>query len=221
MTDRNDTNSPRPHRTRRWRGLAAGGLVVLGCASAVLYGMTGLGNSGAAACPAAAAATARLDPLVHGEVAAFGLGKPARMAPDLAFTDSDGKPVKLSDLKGRTVLVNFWATWCVPCRKEMPALDQLQGTLGGPDFEVVAVNVDTARLDRPKTFLKQAGITRLGFYADPTADVLQQLKSEGQFIGLPTTLLVDKSGCELGRVMGPADWASPDAEALITAAKSG
>ena len=221
MIEGSDKTAPGPSRPTRWRGFALSGVVVLCCASAVLYGMVGLGNSGAAACPAAAAATARLDPLIHGEVAAFGLSKPARMAPDLAFTGPDGKALTLADLKGRTVLLNFWATWCVPCRKEMPALDQLQGMLGGADFEVVAVNVDTARLERPKAFLKEAGVGNLAFYADPSADVLQQLKADGQFIGLPTTLLVDKTGCELGRVLGPAEWASPDAQALITAAKSG
>ena len=101
-------------------------------------------------------------------------------------------------MKGKTLLVNLWATWCVPCRKEMPALDTLEGKLGGPDFQVVAVNVDTARLDRPKAFLHDAGIEHLASFADPSGNVLQVLKGDGQLLGLPTTLLIDKGGCELG-----------------------
>ncbi len=125
----------------------------------------------------------------------------------------------LESLKGKTLLVNLWATWCVPCRKEMPALDTLEGKLGGPDFQVVAINVDTARLDRPKTFLHDAGIEHLASFADPSGNVLQELKGDGQLLGLPTTLLIDKGGCELGTMAGPAEWASPEAEQLVTAAK--
>ena len=206
---------------RRPRSLVFGGLIALGCAAAVLYGLAGAGNSGANACPSAAGRTARLDPLIHGEVAAFGLSRPARMAPELSFKGAGDRALKLQDLKGKTLLVNFWATWCVPCRKEMPALDRLQGQLGGSEFEVVAINVDTSRLDRPKAFLRDTGIAHLGSYSDPSADVLQQLKVNGGFIGLPTTLLIDKDGCELGRIAGPAEWSSPDAIALITATKRG
>ena len=217
MPDRNDTAGP---RAKRLRPLVIGGVVALVGAVAVLYGMDRAGKEGSAACPGGEAAAARLDPLIHGEVAAFGLAKPARRAPELTFNGPDGKPVTLASFKGKTVLVNLWATWCVPCRKEMPSLDKLQAKLGGADFEVVAVNVDTARLDRPKAFLKDIGVTNLAFYADPTGDVMQQLKTEGQLLGLPTTLLVERSGCEIGTMAGPAEWASPDAEQLVTAAKS-
>ena len=86
--------------------------------------------------------------------------------PDLAFEDADGKPRKLSDWRGKTVLVNLWATWCVPCRKEMPALDSLQAKLGGKDFEVVAINIDTRDPEKPKNFLKEANLTRLGYFTD-------------------------------------------------------
>ena len=221
MDERVDVAAAEAPAQRRARRLVVGGLIVLGCAAAVLYGLAGVGNSGATACPSAAARMARLDPLIRGEVAAFGLSRPARAAPELLFKGADGRALKLQDLRGKTLLVNFWATWCVPCRKEMPALDRLQAQLGGSDFEVVAVNVDTSRLERPKAFLQDTGIAHLDFYSDPSADVLQQLKANGGFIGLPTTLLVDKDGCELGRVAGPAEWSSPDATALIAAAKSG
>src|SRR2546426_10156802 len=100
--------------------------------------------------------------------------------PDLAFEDADGKPRKLSEWRGRTVLFNLWATWCVPCRKEMPALDALQGRLGGPNFEVVAVNIDTRALDKPQAWLKEVGINRLGVFAGPCAKVFQDLQAAGQ-----------------------------------------
>jgi thiol-disulfide isomerase/thioredoxin len=103
--------------------------------------------------------------------------------PDLAFEDAEGKPRKLSDWRGKTVLVNLWATWCVPCRKEMPALDSLQAKLGGKDFEVVAVNIDTRDPEKPKNFLKEANLTRLGYFADQKAKVFQDLKSVGKALG--------------------------------------
>jgi thiol-disulfide isomerase/thioredoxin len=100
----------------------------------------------------------------------------------------------------------------------MPALDVLQQRLGGPAFEVVAVNIDTRDPDKPKTFLKELGITKLAYYADSTAKTFQDLKEIGRAFGMPTTLLVDKQGCEIGTIAGPAEWASDDAVKLIQAA---
>ena len=140
------------------------------------------------------------------------------MIPDLAFQDAAGKPVSLASFRGRTVLLNLWATWCVPCRKEMPTLDALQGKLGGPDFQVVAVNIDTRDPDKPKRFLKELKVTRLAYYADPEAKTFQDLKAIGRAFGLPTTLLIDRQGCEIGSIAGPAEWASDDAVKLIQAA---
>ena len=131
---------------------------------------------------------------------------------------ADGQERRLSDWRGRTVLLNLWATWCIPCRKEMPALDALQAKLGGPAFEVVAINIDTRDPDKPKNWLKEAGINRLGYYADPSAKVFQELKVVGRALGMPTTLLVDPSGCEIATIAGPAEWASDDAVKLVTAA---
>ena len=116
------------------------------------------------------------------------------------------------------MLLNLWATWCVPCRKEMPALDALQEKLGGPDFEIVAVNTDTRDPDKPKAWLKEVGVTRLAYYADPSGKLFQDLKIAGKALGLPTTLLIDGSGCELGTIAGPAEWASDDALNLMRAA---
>jgi thiol-disulfide isomerase/thioredoxin len=115
-------------------------------------------------------------------------------------------------------LINLWATWCAPCRAEMPALDRLQAKLGGDKFEVVAINIDTARLERRKPFLDSVGVKSLAFYTDEKADIFQVLKQAGKVVGLPTTILVDAKGCELGLMAGPAEWDSPDAIALIQAA---
>jgi len=131
--------------------------------------------------------------------------------PDLAFEDGAGKPRKLSDWRGRTLLVNLWATWCVPCRKEMPALEVLQTRLGGPNFEVVAINIDTRDHEKPKNFLREANLTRLGYFSDQNAKVFQDLKAVGRALGMPTSVLVDGQGCEIGTISGPADWASDDA----------
>ena len=105
--------------------------------------------------------------------------RPLRL-PDLTLRDAAGQERKLSDWRGRTVLLNLWATWCVPCRKEMPALDALAGKLGGPAFEVVAINIDTRDPDKPKNWLKEVGIDRLRYYADPSAKVFQDLKVVGR-----------------------------------------
>jgi thiol-disulfide isomerase/thioredoxin len=116
------------------------------------------------------------------------------------------------------VLLNLWATWCAPCRKEMPALDRLQAELGGPDFEVVAINIDQRNLDRPGQFLDDIGVTRLVRYADATARVFQDLRAANRAVGMPTTLLIDARGCELAILHGPAEWASDDAMKLVRAA---
>ena len=206
---------PRPW----WRALLPAGLIGLVAALGVVYAMQGIGKNAPPGCQGASAAIARMDPFVHGEVAALNLSRPTRLVPTLAFNGPDGAPTTLAAFKGRTVLLNLWATWCGPCRKEMPALDRLQGKLGGADFQVVAVNVDQSQLDRPKTFLKETGVTNLPFYADPSFDVFQVLHKDGEALGLPTTLLIDPNGCQLGVMAGPAAWDSPEAESLIAAAR--
>ncbi len=189
--------------------------VVVGLA---LYGMATPGRKKVAAsgaCALSQMAAERADPLVRGEVAALTLAEGENRLSDIAFDGPDGSKTSVAAFKGRTVLLNLWATWCVPCRQEMPSLAKLQAAIGSPDFSVVAVNIDTARLDRPKAFLKEIGATDLPFYADNTADILQQLKRTQKIIGLPTTILIGKDGCEIGTMAGPAEWDSPDAQALI------
>jgi thiol-disulfide isomerase/thioredoxin len=198
------------------------GAVLIGAAIgfAGVYGIGGLkrGPAGDPACRGAVDLARKLAPLAHGEVAALTMATAPLRLPDLAFEDADGKPKKLSDWRGRTVLVNLWATWCVPCRKEMPALENLQTRLGGPNFEVVAVNIDTRDTEKPKNFLKEVNLTRLGYFSDPKAKVFQDLKAAGRALGMPTSVLVDGEGCEIATIAGPAEWDSEDAVKLITAA---
>jgi thiol-disulfide isomerase/thioredoxin len=169
-------------------------------------------------CRQAGAIAERLKPLARGEVAAFQVATSPKPLPELAFSRPDGEAGGLADFRGRTVLLNLWATWCAPCRKEMPALDALQGGLGGERFEVVAVNIDTRNLERPRQWLAENGITRLAYHADPKTTTFQTLRAVGKAIGMPTTILVDGEGCELGVLHGAAEWNSEDARALIRAA---
>ena len=213
---------PTPHPAATRRIPFAIGAVLIGAVIgfAAVYGIGGLKRhaAGDSACRGAVDLAGKLAPLAHGEVAALTMATTPLLLPDLAFEDADGKPKKLSDWRGRTVLVNLWATWCVPCRREMPALESLQTRLGGPDFEVVAVNIDTRDPDKPKAWLAQAGVTGLAYYSDASARVFQDLKAVGKAVGMPTSLLVDGAGCEIASLAGPAEWASDDALALVRAA---
>jgi thiol-disulfide isomerase/thioredoxin len=205
------------HAKKRLAVIVAGGVVAV--ALAAVYGMGAFTrNAPDAACAAAVDLARRVGPLARGEVAAFVPAEQPLRLPNVAFRDAAGTERHLSDWGGRTVLLNLWATWCVPCRKEMPALETLQGKLGGPSFEVVAVNIDTRDPAKPRAWLKEAGISRLAYYADPSAKLFQDLKIIGRAPGMPTTLLVDPAGCEIGTVAGPAEWASDDAVKLVSAA---
>ncbi len=217
--------NPQPSTSKRYLAMIlAGGVagVVVGLAG--VYGIATLtGNAGGntasnVTCRPAVELAKKLAPLARGEVAAVNVAKSPLKLPDLSFQDASGKPLTLAHWRGRTVLLNLWATWCVPCRKEMPTLDALQGKLGGPGFEVVTVNIDTRDPEKPKAFLKQIGIEKLAYYADPDAKTFQDLKAVGRAFGMPTTLLVDSHGCELGTIAGPAEWSSEDAVKLIQAA---
>jgi thiol-disulfide isomerase/thioredoxin len=196
--------------------IAIGG--VLGYVGTFGLGSLKGGAGGDPACRAAVDTAKRIGPLAHGEVAAVTMATAPLKLPDLAFNDADGQPKKLSDWRGKTVLVNLWATWCVPCRKEMPALEGLQTKLGGPDFQVVAINIDTRDPEKPMDFLKAANLTRLGYFYDQNAKVFQELKAIGRALGMPTSVLVDAQGCEIGTIAGPAQWDSDDAVKLIQAA---
>ncbi|MGE0194862.1 MAG: TlpA family protein disulfide reductase, partial [Methylocystis sp.] len=163
------------------------------------------------ACAASARIAADVKDLAKGEVAAMTIAaKPGPVA-DYSVDGPDGAPVSLGSFKGKTALLNLWATWCVPCRAEMPALDRLQEAFAGRNFQVVAVNIDTTRLERPKAFLAETGVKSLTYYSDPKANIFFEMKQAGKALGLPTTLLIGPDGCQVGLMNGPAAWDSPDA----------
>ncbi|MEQ8229299.1 MAG: TlpA disulfide reductase family protein [Rhodospirillales bacterium] len=129
-----------------------------------------------------------------------------RPLPELKFVDGEGREMTLNALEGEVVLLNIWATWCVPCREEMPALDRLEARLGGPDFRVVPLSIDREGLPTVKAFYQELGLKNLGIYVDRTGKAARQLGA----VGIPTTLLVDREGREIGRTVGPAKWDSDE-----------
>ncbi|MBN9563488.1 MAG: TlpA family protein disulfide reductase [Alphaproteobacteria bacterium] len=134
-----------------------------------------------------------------------------RPLPTVRFIDGTGRNRSLADLRGHPLILNIWATWCVPCRKEMPTLDRLQATLKGSDALVVPLSIDSKGLPAVEAFYREIGITSLGTYVNQSGDATHLL----EVVGIPTTLLVDRNGREIGRKIGPADWDSPDMVALI------
>lgn len=160
---------------------------------------------------ASASPTHRREPLARGDMAAFVMNRAPQPLPEISFQDGAGKLLSLTRWKGKVVLLNIWATWCAPCRKEMPDLDRLQAALGSDRFEVVALAVDRAGVEGAKAFLDNIGAKRLAVYADPGARAGSALR----IAGMPTTLLLDPQGMEIGRLTGPAKWDGADARALI------
>jgi thiol-disulfide isomerase/thioredoxin len=213
--------------TEARRGLPGWLLLGLAAVAGILAGtlavyVRGSANSNGVAdavnCADAVESAKQLAPFAFGELAAFRPTDKADNVGDLAFKAADGSRTSLSAFAGRVILVNLWATWCVPCRAEMPALDRLQAAQGGASFMVVPVNVDVQNPDRAKAFFADIGVATLTFYSDPTMDIFNKLKGRGLALGLPTTLLVDANGCRLGTVEGPAAWDSDQGRALIDAA---
>ena len=152
--------------------------------------------------------------LLVGDMADFEYAYPPRGAPVIAF-EHEGESISLADFRGKVVLVNFWATWCAPCLKELPSLDALEAQLGGRDFEVVAVAADPRGPEAARQFLDRLNIANLKLYADPR---LMLAPSIGGANVLPVSILYDARGNEVGRLIGEADWASPEAVRLVESA---
>lgn len=149
--------------------------------------------------------------LATGAMENFDLAETPRPAPDGTFVDGQGRQVALSEFRGKLVLLNFWATWCGPCVRELPDLDRLQAALGGPGFQVLAVSSDRKGPEVVRPFLDKLGIRELAAYNDRKAALQRAFK----VFGLPTTVLLDAEGRELGRLVGPAEWNSDEARRLI------
>jgi thiol-disulfide isomerase/thioredoxin len=133
--------------------------------------------------------------------------------PELSFLDGDGNQLSLADFRGKVVVLNLWATWCAPCRHEMPGLDRLQAEHGGPDLHVLALSLDRGEIGKIREFYAEVGLQHLGIYHDSKAAAGRVLRAPG----LPTTLVIDREGREVGRVLGPAEWDSDEAVALLQA----
>ena len=136
----------------------------------------------------------------------FALHDSPRELPNIRFVNEEGQRMTLEDFRGKTILLNIWATWCPPCVEEMPMLDALENQLGGDDFQVVALSIDKAGIDVVRSFFDRTQVEHLEIYLD---DTMLSHTAVGAF-GLPATLLIDPEGRELGRLIGPADWDDPE-----------
>ncbi|HEY8576319.1 MAG TPA: TlpA disulfide reductase family protein [Devosia sp.] len=210
-----DLNAPRPRASSR-RGLWII-LGVVGLAVAIAAWFT-LGNAaGARECPVQDEAAAAVDAAAVGELAALNGTGEGRGYRTLAFKDAGGADMTIADFKGKALLVNFWASWCVPCREEMPALDALATKYNSEQFMVLPINLDIGEggLEKANGFLSENKFANLPLYADNTFSAFERLKQEAVAIGLPATLVLDEDGCELGVLQGPAEWNTPDGEKVV------
>lgn len=197
-----DTTKPNGQRRRLRVVLALAGAAALGASLAGI--VRSIGGSGARA--------------RTGSQIDAGWTNAPQLVPDLRFQDAHGKERTLSDFRGKVILLNLWATWCAPCRKEMPALDRLQQKLGGPDFQVLALSLDNGGPTVVRQFYDQIGIRALGIYVDSSMEATGKLR----VLGVPTTLLLDRAGRERWRKTGPAEWDSPEiVEALRARLRDG
>ncbi|MGV8853694.1 MAG: redoxin domain-containing protein [Devosia sp.] len=212
-----DMHAPTPRASNRIRLLVT--LGVAGLALAIAAWLW-LGNAGQAReCPIQAEAAASIDAAAVGELAALNGTGEGRGYSTLAFKDATGKALTIADFKGKALLVNFWASWCVPCREEMPALDALAGKYNSEHFMVLPINLDIGEngLGKAEQFLADNQFANLPLYADNSFAAFDRLKQEAVAVGLPATLILDQNGCELAVLQGPAEWNTPDGEAVVNA----
>lgn len=212
-----EMQAPQPKANRSVLLLVAIGLA--GAALAIAVWM-GLGNAGQAReCPVQREAAQAIDTAAVGELAALNGTGEGRGYASLAFKDAAGADMTIADFSGKALLVNFWASWCVPCREEMPALDALASKYNSDEFMVLPINLDlgSAGLEKAQAFMDEGQFANLPLYADNSFAAFERLKQEAVAIGLPATLVLDRSGCELAVLQGPAEWDTQDGEAVIEA----
>lgn len=196
--------------------------IVLGVAAGAAIGFWRVQQADpqtASSCPATNPMAAVAATHAVGDMAGVAAMDRAVSVSDLAFSGPDKAPMTMADFSGRVVLLNLWATWCAPCREEMPDLDALQAARGGEDFEVVALNLDRGDDTKPEDFYAEVGLKALKHYRDGTLATFNRLRGDGLLLGLPATLLVDRKGCVAASLNGPAHWGSADAVKLIDAAR--
>lgn len=212
-----NTRSKGPRSALSWAlPVAVGVIVVAGSIAAWLM----LGNAGTAnECPAQQAQAQIIDAAAVGELAALNGTGDGRGYADMGFRDAAGTQMSVADFAGKALLVNFWASWCVPCREEMPALDAIATQYNSDRFMVLPINLDIGEsgLEKAQDFLDEGQFQNLPLYADNTFAAFERLKREAVAIGLPATLLLDPEGCELAVLQGPAEWHSDDGKAVVEA----
>lgn len=215
MTD----NSPAPRSRLNPKRVL---VLALGSAAVALVLTLAIGNfmpAQANQCPAQVDKGQRIDDAATGLLAAvLGTGE-GRGYADLGFADEAGAPTTIGDFAGKKLLVNFWATWCTPCREEMPALDAIAAQYNSDDFLVLPINLDVGDdgVAKAEKFLAEEGLTNLPLYADSSFDAFKRLQQQAVAVGLPATLLLDENGCELAVLQGPAAWDSNDGKAVVEA----
>jgi len=150
-------------------------------------------------------------PVLEGQVQHFAATRTLRATPDLAWRDIDGNDVRIVDFAGKVLLVNFWATWCAPCVRELPSMNRLQAKLAAEGLQVVAINVDTGGRYAAEPYVQRLALDRLSLYLDPRSAVSRAM---GVSV-MPTSFLIDRRGREIGRLEGGAEWDSDEAVALI------
>jgi thiol-disulfide isomerase/thioredoxin len=215
MTDQKPVQ-PAKLRPRRVLLLA---LVSAAIALAITLWLSNAGSPVASECPVQAEAAATIDAAALGQLAALNGTGQGRGYATMAFADAAGKPLTMASFAGKKLLVNFWASWCVPCREEMPALDALAGKYNSESFMVLPINLDMGEggLAKAQKFLDEGQWSNLPLYADSSFKAFERLKTEAVAIGLPATLLLDENGCELAVLQGPAAWDSADGVKVIEA----
>ena len=212
-----DIPAPQPKHRKSWQLPVAIGVAGLGVAIAAWFY---LGNAAeASSCPVQAMPAQVIDAAARGELAALNGTGEGRGYADMEFKDASGADTSIADFQGKALLVNFWASWCVPCREEMPALDAIATEYNSDRFMVLPINLDIGAdgLEKAQDFLDEGQFANLPLYADSTFAAFERLKREAVAVGLPATLLLDPDGCELAVLQGPAEWHSNDGKAVVEA----
>jgi thiol-disulfide isomerase/thioredoxin len=217
MTDEAPKN---PRKLPKGLGLGLG-LAVAALAIATGAWLYNGGTASAGQCPIKPDVAKAIDTAAQGELAALNATGGGRDYADLAFRDQDGAPKTIADFKGKALLVNFWASWCVPCREEMPALNALAAQYNDAHFEVLPINLDIgdSGFEKAEKFLAEGQWPNLPLYADPSFKAFDRLKTQGVAIGLPASVLLDAEGCEVAVLQGPAHWDTPDGGRVVEALK--
>ena len=179
---------------------------------AMLYGVIALGANAAIAADLTKEQIATLKEMRSGDMKKLVVHKEARPRIDETFRDKYGNAVTLADYDGKVVVLNFWATWCPPCRAEMPSIDRLSAEMGGDDVEVLALSTDRFDVERVAAFFEEINVENLRVLQDRKGAVARK----AGVLGLPVTVILDRKGREIARVQGEAEWDSADVKAIVT-----